>query len=335
MAQVRSFFDGEPVAAPSCCYLSPMTDPFSMAAGWLHETFLVPALYRLGMMQWEDIGYGWLLFALYGVAQVAVMLAICLPMERLRPLEQWSDRGAVGVDIFYTLLSRIGLMPLVTFVLFYQLQVSLNGWLTDRGWVPPTLEGLFPILMGRQALTFCLYVLILDCADYWRHRLSHNFRWWYAIHSVHHAQRQMTFWSDDRNHVLDDVIAFAWFMALGLLIGIPPMQFPLIILLLRLLESMSHANARIGFGRIGDRLLVSPRFHRAHHGVLAAGQHSCNYGAILPVWDMLFGTADFSRTYVRTGDPSAEEAMATGTWRQQQAAGFRRMVRRKQHPATI
>ena len=25
-------------------------------------------------------------------------------------------------------------------------------------------------------------------------------------HSLHHAQRQMTFWSDDRNHVLDDLI---------------------------------------------------------------------------------------------------------------------------------
>jgi sterol desaturase/sphingolipid hydroxylase (fatty acid hydroxylase superfamily) len=218
-------------------------------------------------------------------------------------------------------------MPLVTFVLFYQLQVWLNGVLTDQGWVPPTLERLFPVLLGQQALTFLIYVLILDCADYWRHRLSHSFRWWYALHAVHHAQRQMTFWADDRNHALDDVISFSWFMILGLLIGIPPMQFPLIILLLRLLESMSHANARVNFGTLGDRLLISPRFHRAHHGVRAAGQKSCNYGAIFPVWDILFGTADFSRAYAVTGDPSAEEAMATGTWTQQQLAGLRRMLR--------
>jgi sterol desaturase/sphingolipid hydroxylase (fatty acid hydroxylase superfamily) len=285
------------------------------------------------MMEWEDIAYGWLLFALYGVAQVILMLAICWPMEKFRKLETWPDQKAVSVDIFYTLLSRIGVMPLVTFVLFYQLQVWLNGFLTDNGYVPPTLEGFFPFLMGHQALTFVIYLLILDCADYWRHRLSHTFRWWYALHSVHHAQRQMTFWSDDRNHVLDDVVAFVWFMVLGLLIGIPPMQFPLIILLLRLLESMSHANARIGFGAIGNRLLISPRFHRAHHGIRAAGQKSCNYGAIFPFWDMIFGTADFSREYVQTGDPSAEEAMATGTWLQQQAAGFRRMFRRKRRVA--
>lgn len=311
-----------------------MPDPFSFIAGRLYEVALVPLLYRFDMMEWEDVAYGWLLFALYGVAQVLLMLAICWPMERFARLETWPDRRAVAVDVFYTLLSRIGVMPLVTFVLFYQLQVWLNGVLTDNGWVPPTLERLFPFLMGRQALSFCIYVLVLDCADYWRHRLSHSFRWWYAVHSVHHAQRQMTFWSDDRNHVLDDVIAFCWFMVLGLLIGIPPMQFPLIILLLRLLESMSHANARIGFGWLGERLLVSPRFHRAHHGIRAAGQTSCNYGAIFPYWDILFGSADFDRAYARTGDPSAEEAMATGTWWQQQRAGFRRLAGRRSSGGT-
>ena len=116
-------------------------------------------------------------------------------------------------------------------------------------------------------------------------------------------------------------------MAIGLLIGIPPLQFPLLVLMLRLLESLSHANARVSFGWLGDRLLISPRFHRAHHGVLAAGQRSANYGAILPWWDMLFRTADFDRAYVRTGDPSAEEKLATGTYLEQQWAGLRRVAR--------
>ncbi len=302
-------------------------DPFSTAAGWLAENALIPLLYRFDMMQWEEIGYGWLLVALYGIAQVLLMLAVCWPMERFARLEHWPDNRAVGVDIFYTLLNRIGVMPLVTFVLFYQLQVWLNGALTDHGYVPPTLESVFPWLMGRQGISLIIYVLILDCADYWRHRLSHRFAWWYALHSVHHAQKQMTFWSDDRNHVLDDAIAFVWFLALGLLIGIPPMQFPIVILVLRFLESMSHANARVGFGRLGERLLISPRFHRAHHGILAAGQTSCNYGATFPFWDVLFGTADFSRAYAQTGDPSAPAAMVSGSWMQQQVAGVVRLLR--------
>jgi sterol desaturase/sphingolipid hydroxylase (fatty acid hydroxylase superfamily) len=137
----------------------------------------------------------------------------------------------------------------------------------------------------------------------------------------------MTFWSDDRNHLLDDTIGFVWFMGVALLIGIPPMQFPLLVLLLRFIESLSHANVRLRFGWLGERLIVSPRFHRAHHGLMAAGVGSVNYGGVLPWWDMLFHTADFSHDYVPTGDPSAEEALATGTYAQQQFAGIRRMLR--------
>ena len=247
-------------------------DPFDTAAGWLQEHLVIPVLYQLDLMQWEDVGYGWALFAIYGVAQVLITLAVCLPLERWRPVESWPDAKAVTVDVFYTLLNRIGVLPLVTFVLFYQIQVGLNGWLTDHGIVPPTLEMLLPGLLGHQVLTFALYVLILDCGEYWRHRLSHSFGWWWALHSLHHAQRQMTFWSDDRNHVVDEVICFLWSAAIALLIGIPPLQFPLLVLVLRFLESLSHANARVSFGQVGDRLLISPRFHRAHHGVLAAGQ---------------------------------------------------------------
>ncbi len=225
------------------------------------------------------------------------------------------------------MLSRVGVLPLVTFVLFYQVQVAMNGWLTDHGWIPPMLERVFPALLGHAVLTFVIYAIILDFADYWRHRVSHMVRWWWALHSVHHAQRQMTFWSDDRNHVLDDFIAFVWFGVIALAIGVPPMQFPLLVLVLRFVESLSHANARVSFGVVGERLLVSPRFHRAHHGVLAFGRRSCNYGAVLPWWDMLFGTADFGSEFVLTGDPSGDEAMATGSWFAQQWSGLRRLWR--------
>ena len=304
-----------------------MPDPFSLVAGWLHERALLPLLYAADAMEWEEIAFGWVLFACYGAAQVVVTFAVCVPLERWRPVERWADQKAVWVDVFYTFISRVGVLPLLTFVLFYQIQVSLNGILSDHGWVPPTIERLFPFLLGQHVLTFFLYAVVLDFAEYWRHRLSHRFGWWWGLHSLHHAQRQMTFWSDDRNHLLDDMIGFVWFTAVALLIGIPPMQFPLLVLLLRFLESLSHANARLSFGWLGERLLISPRFHRAHHGVLAAGQRSCNYGAILPWWDMMFGTADFGRAYARTGDPGAPEAMATGSYVEQQMAGFVRMLR--------
>ncbi len=305
-----------------------MIDPFAWLAGWIHETVLIPALWRLGWMQWEDVSFMWVLFAVYGVLQVIINCAICMPMEWLRPLQKFprapGAASAVTMDVVYTLLARIGIFPLVSFFGFYEIQTWLNGALADRGYVPPTLETLVPGLLAMPVVTFFLYAVILDFFDYWRHRFSHRIGWWYGLHSVHHAQRQMTFWSDDRNHVLDDVITYVWFIAAGLLIGVPPLQFPILVLCLRLVESLSHANTRISYGWLGERLLVSPQFHRAHHGLLAAGRNSCNFGGVFPWWDMLLGTADFRRDVVETGDVHADEAAATGGWLAQQQAGLAR-----------
>ena len=313
-----------------------MVDPVTWIAGWLQENLLVPLLWQFGWMQWEDVSFLWAVFGLYGVLQVAINCAICMPMERLRPLQPkrlvGERRGAVAIDILYTLIARIGLFPLVMFFGFYEIQTWINGALADRGYVPPTLETAFPFLLGMPVLSFFVYAAVLDFFEYWRHRLSHRFGWWYGLHAVHHAQRHMTFWSDDRNHIVDDAIGTIWFLAIGLLIGVPPMQFPLLVLFLRLVESLSHADTRISYGWLGERLLVSPRFHRAHHGLRAAGPRSSNFGAVFPWWDVLFGTADFRSRVIETGDLQACEAMATGGWLAQQRSGFRRawqLARRK------
>jgi sterol desaturase/sphingolipid hydroxylase (fatty acid hydroxylase superfamily) len=90
---------------------------------------------------------------------------------------------------------------------------------------------------------------------------------------------------------------------------------------------MAHSNTRINYGWLGDRILISPRFHRTHHALKAAGRRSCNFGTALSWWDMLFRTAKFRDNTVQTGDAGAERAMVTGSWVEQQMAGFRRMVR--------
>jgi len=216
---------------------------------------------------------------------------------------------------------------LLAFIFLAAIQSHLEGLLADTGFVAPSLESFFPILHEWPLLTFFLYVVILDFGEYWRHRLQHSIGWWWALHSIHHAQRQMTFWTDDRNHILDEAIAALWFGTIALLIGVSPAQFPLLLLLMRLIEAFSHGNIRLSFGRIGERLVVSPRYHRLHHGVLSTAEHGKNYAVLFPVWDWMFGTADFSRkVFPRTGDPTAPEAMATGGWLVQQWAGFKRMI---------
>ena len=65
---------------------------------------------------------------------------------------------------------------------------------------------------------------------------------------------------------------------------------------------------RISFGHWGERLLVSPRFHRFHHGIGVGHEGTrpqalggCNFAVLFPFWDVLFGTARFDTPKVATG----------------------------------
>ena len=301
-------------------------DAWNSLNGWLFETLVQPALYAMGLMAWAEDSFDWMNFFLFGLVQIAIVYLVCRPLEAWKPVEVWDDHRDVRTDVIYTMLTRLGILPLIAFVAFSAMNTWFAGWLADVGWMPPTLEMVFPVLRENPWLAFIVYVVILDFGEYWRHRLQHALPWWWALHSIHHAQQQMTFWTDDRNHVVDDILGALWFGGLALLIGVPPEQFPLAVTLLRVAESLSHANIRLSFGRVGERLIVSPRFHRLHHGVLNPGEEGRNYAVLLPVWDWIFGTADFRRDHFPpTGDVDAPEALSHGGWLRQQVVGLRRM----------
>ncbi|MFY7984716.1 MAG: sterol desaturase family protein, partial [Burkholderiaceae bacterium] len=142
-------------------------------------------------------------------------------------------------------------------------------------------------------------------------------------------------WSDNRNHLLDDLIRDSLLVLLALAIGVAPSQFVAIVAITQLSESLQHANLRLSFGRIGSRLWVSPRFHRLHHsigighetaGAGTLGGH--NFGVLLPWWDMLFGTANFEDRYDPTGIRDQVEQgrnYGRGFW-EQQWLGLKRLA---------
>jgi sterol desaturase/sphingolipid hydroxylase (fatty acid hydroxylase superfamily) len=113
-------------------------------------------------------------------------------------------------------------------------------------------------------------------------------------------------WSDNRNHLLDDILHDIVIVIVSQLIGVPPAQFIAVVAILQLVESFSHANLRLDFGWLGERLLVSPRFHREHHGIAYETTPTGkvvgnNYAVIFPVWDLLFRTARLDGNYGPTG----------------------------------
>jgi sterol desaturase/sphingolipid hydroxylase (fatty acid hydroxylase superfamily) len=105
----------------------------------------------------------------------------------------------------------------------------------------------------------------------------------------------------------------------------------------QLSENFQHANLKIWFGALGERLWVSPRFHRLHHSVGIGHESSgretlggSNFGVLLPWWDMLFGTANFEHRFDPTGVRDQVEQgrdYGHGFW-SQQWQGLKRLAGR-------
>jgi sterol desaturase/sphingolipid hydroxylase (fatty acid hydroxylase superfamily) len=263
--------------------------------GTIFEEAIQPGLYRLGLIDWSEDVFDGVGFVLFGALAIALAYVLFRPLELWRPVERWTERRAVRTDVVYTLVHRLGAVPVIIFLLLTPIGVAIDGYLRFEGYIPPTLEQLIPPLRTWPFVTFLTYIVLIDFGEYWRHRLQHRLGWWWALHSLHHDQRQLTLWADDRNHLIDDVLAAVWSGTLALLVGVAPAEYPLVIIAFRLIESLAHTNVRLGFGRIGSVLVVGPQYHRLHHAIEHAGAPfdrtmGCNFAVILPVWDVIFGT---------------------------------------------
>lgn len=308
---------------------------FGSVQQWLFEGVVQPVLFHAGLATFIEESYdatGWLLV---GLVQIAIMAAIIVPLQHWKPVEAVTDRQAIRVDILYTLIHRLGLFRLGIFFTLDPLFNAISGRLHVWGVPVFDLDNLWPGVTDNAWVSLILYLLAFDLLGYWIHRGQHRYRWWWALHSLHHSQRQMTVWSDNRNHLLDDVINDAIVAVVAQIIGVPPGQFVAIVALTQLSQSFQHANVRIWFGRLGERLWVSPRFHRCHHAIGAAHEamgpvrnkraRGVNFGVLLPWWDMIWGTANFEPRYDATGvrdqvQPDAQGHLrdyGRGFWAQQ------------------
>jgi sterol desaturase/sphingolipid hydroxylase (fatty acid hydroxylase superfamily) len=306
---------------------------FGDAQQRLFEGAVQPLMLALDMANLLEQGYsatGWLLV---GLIQIGVMLTLFRALERWRPMEAVTDRAAVRVDIVYTLIHRLGLFRVLLFFSIDPLWDALVGQLRVAGLPAWSIDGLLPGITDIAWVSFLIYLVLFDFVDYALHRGQHAFGWWWQLHALHHSQRQMTMWSDNRNHLLDDLIRDSAFVLVALLVGIAPAQFVAVVALTQLMESLAHANLRMDFGPFG-RLLVSPRFHRLHHaigigheshGPGSLGGH--NFAVLFPVWDMLFRTARWNDPVEPTGirDQLEGRDYGRGFWAQQWL-GLKRLV---------
>jgi sterol desaturase/sphingolipid hydroxylase (fatty acid hydroxylase superfamily) len=320
---------------------------FYDAQGWLFEAVVQPFLFALG---WGDIteeafeGTEWFLM---GLVELALLFAILRPLEALIPVKRDLNPAARRIDFIYTCIHRLGIFTVVIFLWLDPLFDSVASQLHLAGITHFNLEELWPGVTDIPLVSFLIYLVVLDFVDYWYHRSSHTFGWWWGLHSLHHSQRDMNLWSDNRNHLLDDLGRDIVMAMIALAIGVEPGQYLLLVAASRMQQSLQHANVRIHFGSLGECLLVSPRYHRWHHAIgfghESRGRGSlggCNFAVLFPVWDILFRTAYFGKSFEATGirdqlppPQGAGREYGQGFWAQQWL-GLKRMMEFARKPAS-
>jgi sterol desaturase/sphingolipid hydroxylase (fatty acid hydroxylase superfamily) len=266
--------------------------------------------------------------------QVAIIALVFRPLESLIPVERWPDRRLTGIDRVYTFLKLFGLIPLFAYVflpLFGMALDALTGTpAAEDAPAPLQLDVLVPWFREHPVILFVVYLAIADFVYYLIHRAQHAWPWWWALHSLHHSQRQLSCWSNDRDSILDDFFEAMLTAGVAYLIGVAPVQYALLILCTELLQNLAHANVRVRFGGIVNKLIVDPPYHRLHHmraDPARPGLENCNFSFVFPLWDMLFGTALYREPPRPCGvDHPAIDADNGRGLVAQQVAAIRRML---------
>jgi len=276
---------------------------------WVSSHGVAPILSALA---WQDLGSPDEIAeaVIIAVLQLGIIALIFRPLESLAPAERWQDHRLTRVDMQYTLIMLLGLFPLFSYLVLTPMSNYLGGGVSPET-SPLHLTHWLPMLEAHPLLRFMLYYVVYDFTYYWLHRAQHTIPWWWAMHSLHHSQRQLSCWSNDRGCYPDGALQSFILAGVGIAMGVAPNEFALLVLLSELVQNFSHTNVRIGFGRFFEKIFVDPRFHRLHHMQVdpaRPGLHNCNFGQVLAIWDRLFGTALFGEPVRPTGvgDPMVD-----------------------------
>lgn len=156
-----------------------------------------------------------------------------------------------------------------------------------------------------------LFLVLDDMMQYWWHRASHSFPWIYNLHRAHHNARYMSVRLVYRNNLFYyAMMPGLWLSGVLIYLGLGWVYAAYIVVKLAVITG-AHSDVawdrplyRIGWLSpvmwVVERVISTPSTHHAHHGRHAddpATHYKGNYGNLLFVWDVLFGTARITRSY--------------------------------------
>jgi sterol desaturase/sphingolipid hydroxylase (fatty acid hydroxylase superfamily) len=144
-----------------------------------------------------------------------------------------------------------------------------------------------PLDLGTGAWAWGAAILGWDFVYYWNHRASHESRWLWAVHVVHHSSERYNLSTALRQPVAEGITLSVPYGLLALA-GVRPGLIEQARGINLLYQFWIHTEAIKKLGWV-EKVFNTPSHHRVHHG--SNRQYlDRNHGSILIVWDQLFGT---------------------------------------------
>ena len=140
-----------------------------------------------------------------------------------------------------------------------------------------------PLLQGVA------YLVASDFISYWVHRGRHAFGWWWEFHKHHHSATELNAITTSRFHPLDGVAIVLSTVVPVQLLGGTYGESLFVLVVFAVHAGLTHSMLPWRWGWFGKYVIYSPVGHRLHHSPLPEHKDK-NFGALLPVWDWMFGT---------------------------------------------
>lgn len=158
---------------------------------------------------------------------------------------------------------------------------------------------------------FALFLIFEDMMQYWWHRITHSTPWLYKLHRPHHNAEYMSIRIVYRNNIFYYyLMPSLWFAGLLIYLGGGWVYaFYLVIKMTVIFGAHSDIRWDKPLYKIKwlspvmwivERTISTPATHAAHHGKHmedGVTHYKGNYGNLLFLWDVIFGTAKITRQY--------------------------------------
>ncbi|RTL80383.1 MAG: sterol desaturase family protein [Hyphomicrobiales bacterium] len=147
-------------------------------------------------------------------------------------------------------------------------------------------------LLGQMQdgpLKWVLSFILFDFAVYVWHYLGHRYEFLWRFHKIHHSDKSYHVTTGLRFHVLDQFLEVLVKCICVVLFGVPASIVVVCEIVRMFFVLFHHGNFTFPGEQLLSYVIITPRLHRAHHSTLRV-EHDSNYGIVLSVWDMIFGT---------------------------------------------